>query len=101
MSSYIDRNVRGTLMVSGSRVNLGSVVQAFWAGETPETICQAYPSLSLEQVYGAIAYYLAHRNDVDAELAAQNAEVSRLREVARARNADIRSRLASVRVPRP
>jgi hypothetical protein len=77
------------------------VVHAFWGGETPETICQAYPSLTLEQVYGAIAYYLAHRNDVDAELAAQNAEVSRLREVARARNADLRSRLASVRVPRP
>jgi uncharacterized protein (DUF433 family) len=50
MSSYVDRNTRGTLIVSGSRVSLASVVQSFWAGETPETICQAYPSLTLEQV---------------------------------------------------
>ena len=100
MPSYVDRNASGTLVVSGSRVSLGSVVQAFWAGETPETICQAYPSLTLEQVYGAIAYYLAHRDTVDAELAAQDAEVSRLREEARVRNADLRSRLASARLPR-
>ena len=77
------------------------MVHAFWAGETPETICQAYPSLTLEQVYGAIAYYLAHRDQVDAELAAQETEVSRLRELSRMRNADLRSRLADARAARP
>jgi hypothetical protein len=77
------------------------VIHAFWAGETPETICQAYPSLTLEQVYGAIAYYLAHREQVDAELAAQETEASHLREAARTRNADLRSRLADARAPRP
>jgi uncharacterized protein (DUF433 family) len=101
MSSYVDRNEHGTLIVTGSRVSLGSVIHAFWEGETPETICQAYPSLSLEQVYGAIAYYLANRDGVDGELAAQAAEATRLREGARARNADLRSRLASARLPRP
>ncbi len=101
MAAYVDRNARGTLIVSGSRVTLGSVIHAFWAGETPETICQAYPSLTLEQVYGAIAYYLAHRDQVDAELAAQESEVSRLREAARTRNADLRSRLADARAARP
>ena len=97
----VDRNARGTLIISGSRVSVGSVVHAFWAGETPETICQAYPSLTLEQVYGAIAYYLAHRDQVDAELAAQETEVSRLRELSRMRNADLRSRLADARATRP
>jgi uncharacterized protein (DUF433 family) len=101
MSSYVDRNTRGTLIVSGSRVSLASVVHAFWAGETPETICEAYPSLTLEHVYGAIAYYLAHRDHVDAELATQETEASRLREEARTRNADLRSRLADVRATRP
>jgi len=101
MSSYVDRNARGTLIISGSRVSVGSVVHAFGAGETPETICQAYPSLTLEQVYGAIAYYLAHRDQVDAELAAQETEASRLREGARTRNADLRSRLADARAARP
>jgi len=101
MSSYVDRNARGVLVVSGSRVTLDSVVHAFWAGETPESICQAYPSLNLEQVYGAIAYYLAHRDGVDAELAAQAVEASRLRDLARARNADLRSRLADARASHP
>jgi len=101
MSSYVDRNQHGTLTVTGSRVSLGSVIHAFWEGETPETICQAYPSLSLEQVYGAIAYDLANRDGVDGELAGHAAEATRLREVARARNADLRSRLASARLPRP
>ena len=59
MAPYVERNTQGTLVVAGSRVSVGSVVRAFWTGETPETICQAYPALSLEQVYGAIAYYLA------------------------------------------
>lgn len=101
MTAYVDRNARGTLIVSGSRVTLGSVIHAFWAGETPETICQAYPSLTLEQVYGAIAYYLAHRDRVDAELAARESETSSLREAARTRNADLRSRLADARAARP
>jgi len=89
------------MVVAGSRVSVGSVVHAFWAGETPETICQAYPSLTLEQVYGAIAYYLAHRQDIDSELAAQEVQVVGLRESARVRNADLRSRLGDARAARP
>jgi hypothetical protein len=44
-----------------------------------------------------IAYYLAHRDIVDAELAAQESQAARLREGARVRNADLRSRLADAR----
>ena len=48
--SSIDRKERGTLAISGSRLSLGPVVHAFWAGETPEMICQAYPSLTLARI---------------------------------------------------
>ena len=101
MAPYVERNTRGTLVVAGSCVSVGSVVRAFWAGETPETICQAYPALNLEQVYGAIAHYLAHRPEVDAELATHDTEVTRLREDARVRNADLRSRLSALQPVRP
>lgn len=101
MAAYVERNKQGSLVVSGSRVSVGSVVRAFWAGETPETICQAYPALSLEQAYGVIAHYLAHRAEIDAELAMQDNEVARLREDARTRNADLRSRLISTQPTRP
>jgi hypothetical protein len=46
-------------------VSLDSIVYAFLSGQSAEAIAQAFPVLSLEQVYGAIAYYLAHRDDID------------------------------------
>ncbi len=55
--------------VSGSRVSLESVVFAFLDGYSPETIAaECFPILTLEQVYGAITYYLSHRREVDAYL---------------------------------
>lgn len=58
----------GGYYVGRSRVSLDSVVYAFLEGQTAEGIAQAFPALSLEQAYGAIAYYLAHREDVDRHL---------------------------------
>ena len=46
--------------VVGSRVSLASVILAFREGASPETIRQSFPSLSLGQVYGAIAFHLDH-----------------------------------------
>ena len=40
-------------------------------GQSPESIVQSFPLLTLEQVYGAIAFYLANRADIDAYLAAE------------------------------
>src|SRR5215472_8999598 len=65
--SYIEERDAG-LYVGGSRVSLDSIVYAFQQGSSPEEIQQGWPVLSLEQVYGAITYYLAHRAQVDAYL---------------------------------
>src|SRR5260370_916831 len=59
----------GSLYVSGSRVPLTLVVQEFRRGESPETIRSHYPTLSLEQVYGAIAFYLGNQGDVEEDRA--------------------------------
>lgn len=67
-SSYVRRDADGVFRVTGTPVSLDSVVVAFEHGESPESISQAYPALSLEQVYGAITYYLAHEQEVDAYL---------------------------------
>ena len=58
----------GGYYVAGSRVSLDSIVYAFRSGESPETIRQNFPSLNLEQVYGAIAFYLANQLGVDANI---------------------------------
>jgi len=42
--------------VAGTRVSLDSIVYAFLGGQTAEAIAQAFPVLTLEQVYGAVPY---------------------------------------------
>ena len=77
----------GGFWVSDSRVSVDSVVLAFLDGLSPESIAtECFPSLSLEQVYGVITYYLAHRAEVDAYLKEVGAEFDKLRE--RSHNAD-------------
>jgi uncharacterized protein (DUF433 family) len=94
---YVTRTEEGTLRVAGSRVTLASIVHAFWQGETPETIVQAFPSLSLEQVYGAIAQYLAHRVDLDREFGELSARWDEERAAAGEQNAALRARLLAAR----
>ncbi len=48
----------GGYWIEGIRISLDSVVYAFLNGESPESITQNFPLLSLEQVYGAITFYL-------------------------------------------
>jgi uncharacterized protein (DUF433 family) len=61
--------------ISGSRVSLESVIFAFLNGLSPETIvAECFPVLSLEQVYGAITYYLSNRQKVDAYLQRMSSE---------------------------
>jgi uncharacterized protein (DUF433 family) len=59
--------------VEGTRISLDSVVYAFRGGLSPESIVQSFPLLTLEQVYGAIAFYLANRVEIDSYLAAEEA----------------------------
>ena len=62
--SYVTTDEHGVMRVANTRVMLDSIVVAFEQGHSPETIRDQYPSLTLEQVYGAITYYLANRDDV-------------------------------------
>ena len=55
----------GAYRVGGTRVSLDSVVYGFQSGESPECIQQSFQALTLEQVYGAIAYYLANQHTID------------------------------------
>jgi uncharacterized protein (DUF433 family) len=64
---YIEQR-EGGYYVAGTRVSLDSLVYAFRGGESPETIQQNFPSLTLEQVYGAIAFYLGHQAEIDANI---------------------------------
>jgi uncharacterized protein (DUF433 family) len=47
-------------------------------GYTPEEIADQYPHLTLAQVYTALAYYHANREEIEADLAAEKIEADRL-----------------------
>jgi uncharacterized protein (DUF433 family) len=70
--TYVRQDETGVLRVGDTRVMLDSVVAAFNLGHSAETIAQQYPALSLEEVYGAITYYLANQADVDQYLRKQD-----------------------------
>ena len=69
----------GRLRVGNTRVLLDLVIYSFRLGNTPETITEQYPSLSLDDVYLSIGYYLRHRDEVDAYLRQQEAEAETFR----------------------
>ncbi len=72
---------------------LDSIVAAFRLGHSAETIAQQYPALRLEEVYGAIAYYLANQGDVDEYLQKQEEVWERWREKAIAGESPVVQRL--------
>ena len=93
---YVE-NVGGAYRVAGSRVSLDSIVYAFLRGESPDGIAESFPALSLEQVFGAIAYYLGHRETVDAYLRAGRADFARLRDQARRDHPSLYAKIETAR----
>lgn len=72
----LEEHPGGVIRISGTRVPLERVIDAFLAGDTPEQIVQDYDSLSIGQVYAVIAYYLDNRENVDAYLAVADQEAA-------------------------
>lgn len=77
---YVHLDENNVMRVGKTRVMLDSVVVAFQQGHSPETIQQEYPALTLEEVYGAVAYYLANQDEVDGYLKRQGQVWNDLRE---------------------
>jgi uncharacterized protein (DUF433 family) len=96
IKEYVEQH-RGAYRIAGSRVSLDSVVYAFWRGQSPESIVKSFPVLNLEQVYGAIAFYLANRTEIDAYLEREKAEFEKQSEAYRAANADLHKKLEQAR----
>ena len=91
----------GVLRVSGTRVTVDTIVEAFEEGASAEEIASQYPVVPLPDVYSVIAYYLQHRTEIDAYLAGRQiakaaahrtarsgSATSSLREVLLSRRAD-------------
>jgi uncharacterized protein (DUF433 family) len=97
---YVEER-EGGYYVLGRRVSLDCVVYAFLRGESPEGIAESFPALSLEPVFGALAFYLGNREIVDSYLQAGREEFARLREEARRKNPALYARLEAARQGTP
>jgi uncharacterized protein (DUF433 family) len=68
----------GGYWITGTRVSLDSVVYAFLDGLSPESIAESFDTLVLEEIYGALAFYLDHREEIDIYLRQSEAEFDAL-----------------------
>jgi uncharacterized protein (DUF433 family) len=97
--TYVEHR-EGVYWVAGTRVSLDSIVYAFLDGHTADSIQQSFPILTLEQVYGAITYYLANREAIEAYLQAQKAAFETLQETLRRKNPQMAQRIATIKQQR-
>jgi uncharacterized protein (DUF433 family) len=89
----------GAVRVRGTRVSLDSVIYAFDQGETPEGIMESFTTLKLADIYAVIAFYLRHREEVQAylEQSRRDAEEIRRKIEEIAPTDDLRARLLARR----
>jgi uncharacterized protein (DUF433 family) len=64
---YVERRDHA-FYITGSRVPLGVVIHEYKNGAPVESIHRSFPTLTLEQIHGALAFYHANPTEVDAEL---------------------------------
>ncbi len=70
LEEYFDFLAPDDIRIKGTRVGIESVLYEYIHRErTPEMIQQHFPSLTLDQVYATILYYLHNRAKVDAYIA--------------------------------
>jgi uncharacterized protein (DUF433 family) len=65
--------------VGKSRISLDLVVEQYENGMTPEDMVRAYDTLELADVHAVIAYYLRHREEVQAYLKRREEQAEALR----------------------
>ena len=93
---YVEK-AEGQYRLAGTRVSLDSIVHAFWRGQTAESIAQSFPMLTLEQVYGALTFYLANKPELDAYLEEAEVEFDTMRRAAREQDPMFYQKLADAR----
>ena len=68
----------GRIRIDGTRVTVHQIVTCCQQGLTPEEIAEQYPHINLAQIYAALTYYHANREEIDLELESETADFLRL-----------------------
>jgi uncharacterized protein (DUF433 family) len=97
MSKVYVMKVEDTYRVAGTRISLDSLVYLYREGISPEGMVESYPALTLEQVHGALAYYLANQKEIDEYLAQADAVAEIQHQESRRDNAELIAKLRRMR----
>jgi uncharacterized protein (DUF433 family) len=89
----------GEILLTGSRIGLYHVILFHNAGLSPEELHEQFPTLPVELIRKVLAFYDQNRAEVDAYVAAEQAEIDRQRATTpRAVDvAELRRRMATMR----
>lgn len=87
MKQYVEKT-DGSYWITGKRISLDSLVYVFRRGQSPESIRRSFPLLTLEEIYGAIAFYLANQAEIDEHLVREEIEFEKIRQVSQETDAE-------------
>ncbi len=68
LNEYFDFLDQDDIRIKGTRVGLETVIDDYLNACSPEEIALRYPTLTLEQVYATITFYLHNQREVDSYL---------------------------------
>ena len=64
--------------IAGTGITVHRIVRWYKQGHSPEQIADEYSHITFSQVYAALSYYHANQEEIEAELASEDADIARL-----------------------
>lgn len=93
---YVSK-IEGVYRVGATRVSLDSLIYLYLEGMSVESMVDSYPALTLKQVHGALAFYLANQKEIDAYLAQGQRTAESQHRHSRQTNAELIAKLQRAR----
>ena len=80
---YVQLDDRNIPIIEGTSMKIVELITSVKAyAWTPEELLQSYPHLTLSKIYSALAYYLDHQQEIDADIERREEYVKRLEQEA-------------------
>jgi uncharacterized protein (DUF433 family) len=89
---------KGVYYIPRTRISLDSIVYAFHEGCSPESIREDFEGLTLADVYGAIAFYLDHKTDIDVYMSRRKKQWAELERQGKPVSPDLQARMERARM---
>ena len=101
LTDYFNFLTPDDIRLKGTRIGIETILYEYIdRGRTPEEIAQTYPSLTLEQVYATILYYLQNKETISNYLKNWIEHGHKMREQQRLNPPPVSEKLRQLRVAR-